>query len=162
MSTLIKIYCPKCSGEIEGDELTFSQLVLCPHCGHEFEPSANGFMPTEKATPVIMPAPQRTAPMYVPQALTPEMQITRHRKKIRSRADNFTNIAIGFLILSGLALVAWAIAGYTSSQMTAPDQDDAAAMAGAEMVFGFCMKAAAGCYLIAQVIHIRANTEGKL
>ena len=156
MSALTKIYCPKCEQPIEVDGDLMGEQLLCPACGHEFVPFAPGdALPLKPATQQVWSAEER-------KLISPAEQISKHRKKIRGHAESFTMFAVGFMIVAVLALLAWVIANYTNSQISAPDQTEAAASAGAEMVFGFCVKASVVCYLVAQVIHIRANTEGKL
>ena len=139
MSTLLKIYCPKCGQPIEGEEEAFSSVVSCPSCLHYFKAKADDKSP-EPWTP------EEKKLLAVP-----------HSQRIRDRAGHFWTVAITIGAFAALALLIGAGARMETDTIGEHSQLD---FSNAALSVGwFLLKISFACYLISQVIHIRANTE---
>lgn len=127
--------CPECkSANVE----RVSDLSRCQDCGHYFQPPAESIR-------AGMDAP----PASIPVQAARDVEAGNHRERIRNRAENFTMIAAIFVVIGILAFLAF---GFSFSSGDAPSWT-------ALDVFCGCVGAALWLYLIAQIIHIRANTE---
>jgi len=102
------------------------------------------------AVPAAPPAPsafgpELEAPVAAVRQLTPEEALQEQREGIRSQAFGFSLAAVLLAIASGFSLFE-AVSGQESSM-------------GAWAITGGLWGASIWLYLIAQVIHIRANTH---
>jgi hypothetical protein len=146
MKATIKFECPGCGQPMDGDaELEF-QKVTCPTCANEFFPKPQQIVAPGKTPPRpnIQPA-QSTPPTSAFRQPTEIEKIELRRQKIRRQASSFTFVAILFVII-GLVLEILCILDPNSS-------------GGSSYSIAGCFGAALWFYLVAQIIHIRANTE---
>jgi hypothetical protein len=134
--------CPACNHEFEIAGIAAAKDGLkCPKC-------ATGFVPEKVHRSDELEQKPAWEVKVVPNALTPEDRLKRRRDGITNVADNFSSVALLFLILGIILLFV--------SVMRSLD--------GAEVVLGWIISCgligtAFWMYLVAQIIHIRANTE---
>jgi DNA-directed RNA polymerase subunit RPC12/RpoP len=174
--------CPKCKRPMSGDKSLLGEMINCPDCNEAFYPTLRKSEPApESAKPefgyecpkcrrtffgkmalpnesvscpncgATFPPPPR--PVLAPQndlmAALVRRELTKGREKIRNQADWFTVAAALFCVIGlliGLASLAQAISGEEGAGRWFIV---AASLIGSSLWF----------YLIAQIIHIRANTE---
>jgi rubredoxin len=131
MSTTIKIYCPKCGAAVEVDE-SAADGVLCQGCGYDFAEAA----PLERT---VVPAPQ----------LISTDTLRRGHQTTRARAESFEVWSVLACVGAFLLLIAGGFLLSVGSEW------------GIVMlsIAGAVMGLAGWLYLMAQIIHIRANTE---
>jgi len=138
--------CPKCKRPMSGDKALLGELINCPDCNEPFIPTPRKPAPTPEPKPV--PKPESAAQNETSQELARRWEAQRRSQKTRNRADFFENLSGVFLALGVCAMV--------GSLLTTLDNSNATVgwliMAG---LFGFAF----WLYLIAQLVHIRANTE---
>ncbi len=146
-----KIYCPKCQAGIEIEEGLLEETALCQNCGHEFVPVWDdpdaGNEGGEKI-PHLAPAPRNEAGRSAP-AITQDEAAMRRRSAIREKAD-------GFEFLSGLGFIAGLLTLAVGIFMEVTGMDGGVWVAGAG---GAMLTGSGWLYLVAQIVHIRANTE---
>jgi len=134
--------CPNCKRPMSGDKTLLGEMINCPDCSEPFFP-----VPRKEVFP---PEPEKTkASQSQPSpSILRKPDITR-AEKIRSQADRFAVLAalfcgIGLLII--LAAVVQSLSGGSDTGIWF-------------LVSASLIGAAFWLYLIAQIIHIRANTE---
>lgn len=137
MDPLITFKCPECGQQIEGP---YAKTV-CPTCNHEF-------------IPALTPRAVNREPPDL-EALQQE-NCSKRAWKIRVSAERFGQLAMLFFIVAALVLL---VAGVVVVGAAEGGGDESAGAAKTCSVSWFCVKAGAFCYLISQVMHIRANTE---
>jgi len=137
---MIKVECSHCGQTLEGpDELASVRLLDCPTCGNSFKP--------------VLPLPSATKEMS---ELAAAQALRVESAKIRKRARETTCAAI-FLAALGLLGIFAALSSISSAMESS---DTNAHASPADWIFaGACFGSALALYLIAQVIHIRANTH---
>ena len=133
--------CSKCQRPMAGPEdLTYTE-VTCPDCGEKFYPAVKAT--TVPYTIVERPAaetPQQKAAILQARAAQAD---AKDRDAIRSQAESFIGAAILTVVL-GVVAIFIGIVGDGLVWM---------AYLGSGLVGIGCW-----CYLVAQIIHIRANT----
>lgn len=132
----IHFECPKCKRPMSGDKALLGEMINCPDCNEPFIPTPR------KPEPAPEPA-KTSAPAS---AQNPD---NIRAKKIRNQANHFTVVAgvfCGLGLLLALSQLARAISG---EEGAGSGFIVAASLIGTSLWF----------YLIAQIIHIRANTE---
>ena len=139
----IQFDCPGCGQTIEMAEEAQFERVKCPTCQHEFFPDKTRPvrpMPTAPAAPSPnIPLPKR------PELVTIEETFARtEAEKIHKKADFFTVMSVLFLFGS-LGSALYSIYGHGAGSGVIV----VASLLGVSLWF----------YLIAQIVHIRANTE---
>jgi DNA-directed RNA polymerase subunit RPC12/RpoP len=125
--------CPKCRRIFYGKMPVPHESVSCPNCGVVFPPPPR---------PALASQDDSSAALV-------RMELTKGRGKIRSQAYKFTGFAVVFWVIGlliGLASLVQAISGEEGAGRLFIV---AASLIGTALWF----------YLIAQIIHIRANTE---
>lgn len=127
--------CPKCRRAMVGDRALLGELITCPDCGESFQPA-----------PERVPlAPKQVA---VAKAWLQKKQATGP-EAIRNLARAITRAA---LILLGIALLCIFVA-------VAGALDGGAISYGGVYGGAACLGSAFWLMLLAQLMHIRANTE---
>ena len=130
MSEEIHFKCPRCKCPMKGEPAILGETIECPDCHLKFKPDTNP--PAE----------------YLP-AVANQAERTRTRAaNIHNTADNFRALAIFFLLVGGVILLGALVASLSNSN------SNSVWIAG-----GAFIGTAFWFYLVAQVIHIRANTE---
>jgi hypothetical protein len=127
--------CPKCQRPMSGPEALQSTLVTCPDCDEQF-------FPVEKNIPKATPEQQAKMNQSLLQA-----QIIL-KTPIQKTANAFSCVAAALLILAPLSLI-------VSHTLAVGD-------GGGETNWSFgwlLLRGAFWFYLLAQIIHIRANTH---
>jgi hypothetical protein len=146
MNALTKIYCPKCQQPIEMDGDLLGEQIMCPGCGHDFTPFAQG-----EAAPI------KTA---YQEAWTPEEKKLISRKSIADRArDRAYDFRNGAFLLLAISVCAFIIGCALAMMGQGEAGTDTASSGPAFLVSSISIKAAAVLYIIHLLIHIRANTE---
>ena len=144
----IRLRCPKCDRPMFVEKKALLQeFVNCPNCAASFPP-APARAPAKPGDWTVEVVPGATAPSPALAAEALSRAVEQRAEKIRHQAEFFTTVAILF---SGVGvLVAFGSAGYSISIGGAGNGFIvAASLIGLSLWF----------YLIAQIIHIRANTE---
>jgi hypothetical protein len=131
--------------------------VHCQHCGHDFETEVDGktaICPAcQKETPINAPLPKPKAihqPGRMPTATLPVIESVA----IREKAEIIEGVSIVFMGLGIIGL----LFSFIAIGMANTDND-------ARNAFTACMVCASlltigiWAYLIAQIVHIRANTH---
>ena len=144
----IRFDCPGCGQTIEMAEEARFERVKCPTCQHEFFPDKTRpvrLMPTAPAAPPPnIPLPRK------PELVTIEETFARtEAEKIHSKADFFTVMSLLFLVGSLLVAFVCILSGIAGVDVSSGFIIVVASLIGVSLWF----------YLIAQIVHIRANTE---
>jgi hypothetical protein len=137
MSALTKIYCPKCQQGIEGDAEVFGQTVLCPACGHEFSPT------------------QTVATDVSPKASGKEEEVTTETRELAMKWEGRAMICW----ILGVAAIVITLFAWVVSVVGATTAEPAALHPIGIWIGLSFFSLGFWLYLIAQIIHIRANTE---
>ena len=147
-----KIYCPKCFREMDIDEESLVLPILCQGCGHEF-------YVREGAENVATSATGQTSTISE-QALRSGGK-GREAEGIRARARDFWRVAMIFMVIAALCFVAGIVAAANDAVSAANGVTAEADFpsAGAFSACWFFLKASGVCYVICQLLYIRANTE---
>lgn len=140
MDTLIKCKCQHCDQNIEFEAAAAGRAVNCPGCGMETQ---------------LFDRSAKTIPRLGAQQRLPKPGPTP-KQRIKATAKRFTSAAIASLIFAGVSCLMAAIV--ISSPAVESGDVDTAVVFSASVVSVF-LGAAGWFYLIAQIIHIRANTE---
>lgn len=151
MNTVIKFECPGCGQPMEGESEAEFQQCKCPTCGNEFFPKSIKILPTENPGKNPMPKSTLESPKNPASAGSAQVQawkLNHQRDAIRRTANGFTYVAVLFAIL-GLVAFLIALLG----------MGDVQAGIGPWFACAGFWGSALWIYLIAQIIHIRANTE---
>ena len=160
--------CPQCKRPMSGDKALLGEMIHCPDCLEPFyvtlrKPEPKSEPKPEPAKPDIrLECPKCHHAVFVEKkamlyeyvtcqncAANFSTELTKGREKIRNQADRFTVAAglfCGIGLLIAIASLAQAISGEEGAGKLFIV---AASLIGASLWF----------YLIAQIIHIRANTE---
>jgi hypothetical protein len=143
MSALKKLYCPKCGQGIEGEREVFGEIVLCPMCGNEFGPME-----------AKMEAAAKTEKLQAGKTVA----LQRKSDIIRDHAESWESRAMLCGILGAAAIVITLFVGLVSLVGANDEEPATFHPIGIWIGLGFV---ALGffIYLIAQAMHIRANTE---
>lgn len=143
MNTLIKFECPGCGQSMEGEPDLEFQETTCPSCAQQFFPKP---LKTLDAAAVRRPVPGGPSPA--------EKAAAARINATPSRADKIRQRAVTFYLLAGLCLLCGVLA--LAVALEAPLTGNGI---GDFSYVKFWLGAALAFYLVAQVIHIRANTE---
>lgn len=132
---VIKVQCPFCAQPVELPRADAERGLNCPSCFRFFQAS-------DRIAPDEAPRPAGSHP--------PELSLPQRCEKIRRQANFFCGFALIWLIGAALALLIGIEHGLHTS-------DD---IGGVPLIV-MCsfLVTAFWCYLVAQIIHIRANTE---
>src|SRR5665213_94741 len=139
--------CPKCKRPMTGDKALLGEMINCPDCNEPFIPTPRKPAPTPEPKPV--PKPESAAQNEISQELARRWEAQRRRQKIHYQADRFTGFAGVFFVIGlliGVASLAQAISGEEGAGRWF-------------IVAASLIGTAFWLYLIAQIVHIRANTE---
>jgi predicted nucleic acid-binding Zn-ribbon protein len=129
--------------------------ITCQHCGKVFEAEI------VSKTELCLHCGKETSVLFVAEAPAPPSNPTRKAAAraagtpdgLRLHADNIGLAAIICLILAGIVFVATAITTIDASQETAAHY-----WANGLSIAGSLCSLAVALYVIAQIVHIRANT----
>lgn len=147
---IAKITCPKCGEEIESEESAMADGILCQSCGHDFIAAA-----TPEPEPEPIPEPEPVPPASPDPVISPPPPPTKAQILARKRAD-LHELADGLVLFGGI----FVFAGFMT--LTFGILMVASSNAWGYLVVGFgaaFISLWPLLYLIAQVVHIRANTE---
>lgn len=131
--------------------------VHCQHCGHDFEAEVDGkttiCQACQKETPINAPQPKPKAivkPVPLPAARLPRVESTA----IRNKAKIIEAVSLWFMVL-GIAGLLWSffVAATGNTENDAQDAFRACIVCASLLTIGIWF------YLIAQIVHIRANTH---
>ena len=139
MKTEFRTVCPACQQPIEMPLAETSRPVSCPACQHFFTP-----LPPDPRPPGIRLSPEK---IELVEKLRAD-ELKQHIAKIRRNASVFTGLAAFFGFMATLMFVLALIAALARETSGPPS-----------VVVGGLSGIALWLYLIAQIIHIRANTE---
>ena len=139
--------CPKCKRPMAGDKALLGEMINCPDCKEPFFPVPRrpAPEPAPQFAPIIGP---KESSRPAPASTDVQLGLRDRRAKIQSQAEAFGSFAIFCVVIGVISMVI----GIRLSI----GQDDAdtcwRVMAAAfGLAFWF--------YFVAQIIHIRANTE---
>ncbi len=149
MKTLVKFECPGCGqhmeSEVQGDGKTdlIDEKITCPDCGLVFE------IPFAPALLKPISAPPLRKPVFEDKLPTPQQNRNFQRAdKIRFRAHVFEGGAYCCIFLS-ICIAVKSFCNFVALEESATGFIWA----------GVCIVIALALYLIAQIVHIRANTQ---
>jgi divalent metal cation (Fe/Co/Zn/Cd) transporter len=143
--------CPKCNRPMSGDKALLGEMINCPDCGEAFIPTPRKLDPRTviPATPKMVAA---AATLHSAQLAKLESMRTRDNtnraEKIHNRADLFAAAAL-WLCIIGLLVAFCSVYASISGDGAGSGYIWAGSFIGASLWL----------YLIAQIVHIRANTE---
>ena len=158
--------CPKCKRPMSGDKALLGEMITCPDCGEAFIPTPKAQAAGEykswaeylaspeskKAARTVQEEVSAAAAMNEEQRAELENRLAEakasHAEKIHDLANLFGILAAMLLVVAAFFL----IGAFVSASGNGPS-------AGLLIAAGGCFATALWLYLIAQVIHIRANTE---
>jgi DNA-directed RNA polymerase subunit RPC12/RpoP len=138
--------CPKCKRPMTGDKALLGEMINCPDCGEPFFPTPRKPAPTPEPKPA--PKPESAAQNEISQELARRWEAQMRSQKIRNCAESFAAIAAIVCVVGVLTLVA------AICNSIAGESAGTAYIIGASLI-----GAASWLYLVAQIVHIRANTE---
>ena len=141
----MKLLCPKCGADGTHSAIV-EGLVKCPGCEEWFAP------PRPEPPPVVPRPPEEIERVEKARtawdAASAARQQAERAEKIRSNANAFTGLAAFFGVIATLAFLLALIIG-RGGENSGPSFS----------LVGALVAIALWLYLIAQLIHIRANTE---
>jgi DNA-directed RNA polymerase subunit RPC12/RpoP len=132
--TMLKTPCRNCGTNIEHEDWMSNTEAKCPACGQK--------------TLLAAESPKETT------EIQRELKIVRDRETIRRVARKFKSAAIWFCIFAAIGFVFAIVIALPESDET---QQFEIIVCGVS-ISGSCLAAAGWLYLMAQIIHIRANT----
>jgi len=142
----IEFDCPQCKRPMTGDKALLGEMINCPDCNEPFVPIPR--KPAPPAPEVVSAFASLNAAQMANLDSQRARDTTSRADKIHSQANFFTAVALLFCCI-GL-LVAFCSAYASISGDGAGD---------GFLVAGSIMGASLWFYLVAQIVHIRANTE---
>jgi uncharacterized Zn finger protein (UPF0148 family) len=142
MKVEIHFECPKCKRPMSGEQDLVFHMIPCPDCGHEFYPVAK---PAEEQ--------ERFA---APQKQTEELKRTRTESELYERVNRIRKMAGALSVIAGVSFAVGVIMLFVTLKKTIAEMEADVSgwiLTGSFLAFAICF------FLIAQIVHIRANTE---
>jgi hypothetical protein len=134
---IIKFACPHCQQPMEGEDTLYGQFINCPGCLRDFAPIA-------PASPAITAKPAPRPPAAA------QLDLRDRVDDLRRQGSAFTAVAVILFALAAFICFATFITHLGDS-----DHDSATGY----IASGSLLSLSLWLYLVAQIIHIRANTE---
>jgi len=144
--------CPKCQRPMSGVKALLGEMINCPDCGEPFMPTPRKLDPkigTQQTPEAVAAASAMNAALLAKLDSRPGQDVASRAQKIHNRAEVFSMAAILLCVFGLFGIVASCAEGISGE----------GSAGGGFIVAGSFIGASLWFYLIAQVIHIRANTE---
>jgi|ERR1035441_2020406 uncharacterized Zn finger protein (UPF0148 family) len=135
--------CPKCKRPLSGDKSLLTEFVTCPDCQQNFKPVPRKPKPEPTAATKVKDEAES-----IIERLNQQKQRNKTSNKTRNRADFFESLSGVFLALGVCAMVGSIFSTLGDNNATV-----------GWLIMAGLIGTSFWLYLVAQIMHIRANTE---